>query len=68
MVAYPAIPEGLQETVRLLLGSSIYKPQVFPAYLSIREVKDFDWDKTLYNNDHQVCSSRKFGENFVNIK
>jgi dihydrolipoamide dehydrogenase len=35
---HPAVPEGLQECARLLLGESIHKPQVFgPELLAVRE-------------------------------
>lgn len=34
---HPAVPEGLQECARLLLGESQHKPQVFgPEFLSVR--------------------------------
>lgn len=39
LVAYPAVAEGLQECVRLLLNSSVFKPQVFPEHINFREVK-----------------------------
>jgi len=38
LVAYPSVAEGLQECVRLLLNSSIYKPQVFPEHVHVNEV------------------------------
>ena len=35
---HPAVPEGLQECARLLLGESILKPRVFgPELLAVRE-------------------------------
>lgn len=36
MYPHPTMSEGIQECLRLLLGKSIYKPQAFPEYLSIR--------------------------------
>lgn len=36
---HPAVPEGLQECARMLLGESIHKPEVFgPELLQVREV------------------------------
>ena len=35
---HPAITEGLQECVRMLLGKSIYKPHVFPSELRLSRV------------------------------
>eukprot|EP00817_Percolomonadidae_sp_ATCC50343_P000499 CAMPEP_0117426034 /NCGR_PEP_ID=MMETSP0758-20121206/6217_1 /TAXON_ID=63605 /ORGANISM="Percolomonas cosmopolitus, Strain AE-1 (ATCC 50343)" /LENGTH=524 /DNA_ID=CAMNT_0005210937 /DNA_START=229 /DNA_END=1804 /DNA_ORIENTATION=+ len=36
--AYPAMTEGLQECQRLLTGTSIYKPEVFPEFCRVKEV------------------------------
>ncbi len=33
---HPSITEGIQECLRMLLGKSIYKPMVFPDYMSIK--------------------------------
>jgi dihydrolipoamide dehydrogenase len=35
---HPAITEGLQDCVRMLTGSSIYKPQVFKSHLRLSRV------------------------------
>lgn len=35
---HPAIPEGLQDCVRMLLGTSIYKPHVFNSSLRLSHV------------------------------
>jgi dihydrolipoamide dehydrogenase len=35
---HPAIPEGLQDCVRMLLGTSIYKPHVFNSELRLSHV------------------------------
>jgi dihydrolipoamide dehydrogenase len=36
---HPAVPEGLQECARMLLGESIHKPEVFgPELLQVREI------------------------------
>lgn len=37
MYPHPTMSEGIQECLRLLLGKSIYKPEAFPEYLSIRK-------------------------------
>jgi dihydrolipoamide dehydrogenase len=39
LTAYPSVTEGLQECVRLLLGSSIMKPLAFPSHLRVFEWK-----------------------------
>jgi dihydrolipoamide dehydrogenase len=36
MYPHPTMSEGFQECLRLLLGKSIYKPQAFPNWLSVR--------------------------------
>ncbi|MEJ2640550.1 MAG: NAD(P)/FAD-dependent oxidoreductase [Desulfosarcinaceae bacterium] len=36
MYPHPTMSEGFQECLRLLLGKSIYKPQAFPEWLSVR--------------------------------
>jgi dihydrolipoamide dehydrogenase len=36
---HPSITEGIQECLRLLVEKSIYKPQVFPDFMTIRS-----WD------------------------
>jgi dihydrolipoamide dehydrogenase len=38
LTAYPSVTEGLQECVRLLLGSSVMKPLAFPRHLRV-----FEW-------------------------
>jgi len=43
--AYPAITEGLQECQRLLTGTSIYKPEVFPQYCRLKSVRFDDDDE-----------------------
>jgi len=35
---HPAVTEGLQECVRMLLGRSIFKPQVFPSALRLSRI------------------------------
>jgi dihydrolipoamide dehydrogenase len=35
---HPAITEGLQDCVRMLLGTSIYKPEVFPTELRLARI------------------------------
>jgi dihydrolipoamide dehydrogenase len=40
LTAYPSVTEGLQECVRLLLGSSIMKPLAFPRHLRVYEWKE----------------------------
>jgi dihydrolipoamide dehydrogenase len=35
---HPAVTEGLQDCVRMLLGSSIYKPSVFTAELRLTRI------------------------------
>ena len=35
---HPAVTEGLQECVRMILGTSIYKPSVFPADLRLSTI------------------------------
>jgi dihydrolipoamide dehydrogenase len=39
---HPAVTEGLQECVRMLLGSSIYKPEVFRTRLRVSRVSYTD--------------------------
>ncbi len=34
---HPSMTEGVQECLRLLVGKSIYKPQVFPDYIQVRD-------------------------------
>ncbi|NPA37724.1 MAG: NAD(P)/FAD-dependent oxidoreductase [Chlorobi bacterium] len=34
---HPSLPEGIQECMRLLHNSSVYKPEAFPDYIYIRE-------------------------------
>ncbi len=36
MHPHPAISEGIQECLRLLMGNSVYKPEVFPDLIKIR--------------------------------
>ncbi len=36
---HPSITEGIQECLRLLLGKSVYKSEVFPEYMHIRSWK-----------------------------
>jgi len=40
--AYPAITEGLQECVRLLLGSSIFKPHIWKNDMRLQVVHGYD--------------------------
>jgi len=35
---HPAVTEGVQECARMLLGTSIYKPQVFQSDLRLSRV------------------------------
>src|SRR5690606_17569863 len=35
---HPAVTEGLQECVRMLLGTSIYKPHVFRSQLRLSQI------------------------------
>jgi dihydrolipoamide dehydrogenase len=37
---HPSIIEGIQECARMLLGTSIYKPHLFPKYLRTRHWRD----------------------------
>lgn len=42
LTAYPSVAEGLQECVRMLMGSSIYKAHVFEEYSSLYRVSGYD--------------------------
>ena len=42
---HPAVTEGLQECVRMLLGTSIYKPHVFRNELRLSQIDYVDPEK-----------------------
>lgn len=49
---HPAITEALQECVRMLLGTSIYKPEVFK--------NDFRLARITYSNDDRLTDTSEF--------
>ena len=45
---HPSIIEGIQECVRMLLGKSIYKPDVFREYLRLRAWRDGNYEELVW--------------------
>ena len=45
---HPSIIEGIQECVRMLLGKSIYKPDVFHEYLRLRAWRDGNYEELVW--------------------
>jgi dihydrolipoamide dehydrogenase len=45
-IAFPSVAEGIQECLRMMLGTSIYKPKFFKEHLKLASVT-YDGDKVI---------------------